>query len=199
MDPREYRRHIHMLGIGELKKMKIRTESDARDVLKRVLEMQQGLKEMKREVELDIRFIDEQKGSKKQKKSGRFSLFGKKEDSLEEPSGDMGNQAAFDRLKNDIDTLVSQLDRLRTQLDTYITDAQSLPQTQREQAERVQEPLQEPSPGDSLFDTYPFEKDEMGTFSLEEESEQVKEKFCPYCGNVLNISDKFCGKCGKAL
>ncbi|MBU7031088.1 MAG: hypothetical protein HXS53_01030, partial [Theionarchaea archaeon] len=98
MDPREYRRHIHMLGIGELKKMKIRTESDARDVLKRVLEMQQGLNEMKREVELDIRFIDEQKGSKKQKKSGRFSLFGKKEDSLEEPSGDMGNQAAFDRL-----------------------------------------------------------------------------------------------------
>jgi ribosomal protein S27AE/Holliday junction resolvase RusA-like endonuclease len=201
MDPIEYRRHIRMLGIGELKKMKIRTDSDARDVLGRVLEMQQGLKEMKREVELDIRFINEQKESKKQKKSRGFSLFGKKQESQEGASGNMQNPAAFDTLKKDIDTLVAQLNRLRTQLEAYITDAQSRPQAYPEQAEPVEEPQGEPSAGDSLFDTYTFENDEIGTFSLQEESEieQVKEKFCPYCGNILNTSDKFCGKCGKTL
>jgi hypothetical protein len=211
MDPKEYRKHIHMLGIGDLKNMKISAQSDAEKVLSRVLEMQQGLVQITQEVDLDIKFNKEQKKSKK--KSGGFSLFKKKKESPEEESGTIQDLDAYENLKKDIDTLESQLDRLQTQLESYIKERRSAPESEPAQppAESEEDSVELP-PEDSLFETYlqrnkePEEEkvqknEELDEGKGEEPSEinLRKEKFCPYCGNILNASDVFCGKCGKKL
>lgn len=198
MDPSEYRKHIHMLGIGNLKTMKIRTKSDAETVLTRVQEMHQGLQQIKKEAELDIRFQDEQDTPKK--KSGRFSLFGKK-DSPEEPSVSKSNQQGYEKLIQDIGTLMSQLDRLQGQLTTYIREASasSEPASAKQMPSKEEQEMQEESSNDSLFDSYDFSGEDIGGISSEEDTEELKARFCPHCGNILETSDTFCNTCGKKV
>ncbi|MBU7044167.1 MAG: zinc ribbon domain-containing protein [Theionarchaea archaeon] len=198
MDPSEYRKHIHMLGIGNLKTMKIRTKSDAETVLTRVREMHQGLQQIKKEVELDIRFQGEQ--DKPKKKSGRFSLFGKK-DSPEEPSVSKSNQHVYEKLIQDIGTLMSQLDRLQEQLNTYIREASTSkePVLSEQIPSKEKQELQEESSNDSLFDSYDFNGEDIGGISSEEDTEELKARFCPHCGNILEASDTFCSTCGKKV
>jgi hypothetical protein len=209
MDPKEYRKHIHMLGIGDLKNMKISAQSDAEKVLSRVQEMQQGLQQITREVDLDIKFNEEQKKSKK--KSSGFSFFKKKKELLEEESGTIQDLDAYEKLKKDIDTLESQLDRLQSQLESYIKERRSAPESEPV-PQPVSEPEEELPTEDSLFETYlqrneePDEEKVQRNEELDEEKGEEaseinlrKEKFCPYCGNILNVSDAFCGKCGKKL
>jgi hypothetical protein len=186
MNPEVYRQQINSLGLGELKKMRISKQSDAEKVLKQVLDLQEGLRLINHEVQVDIKIANE--------------------------SGD--NPAPYQKITSDIDTLLTRLDKLKGQLEEYIQrDAGEKP-VENPIEKPVENPIEKPvenpieKPVENPIEKpveNPIEKPVENPIEkpvenpIEKPVENPIEEFCPNCGSSINLSEKFCGNCGQRL
>jgi predicted RNA-binding Zn-ribbon protein involved in translation (DUF1610 family) len=177
MNPEVYRQQINSLGLGELKKMRISKQSDAEKVLKQVLDLQEGLRLINHEVQVDIKIANE--------------------------SGD--NPAPYQKITSDIDTLLTRLDKLKGQLEEYIQrDAGEKP-VENPIEKPVENPIEKPveNPIEKPVEN-PIEEFCPNCGSSINLSEKFcgncgQRLSCPNCGDINSRSDKFCSNCGQEL
>lgn len=132
MEPRDYIRKINALGIGKLKESKVRNRSDAQNLLKEIRNMQKGVRQIKKEMNLEIKTIrQEYRGKLSTAGSGSafvMGLLGKKgaarsiRASAKRGVAQERDQriAPYEELKVKIDGMLVQMDRLKLQLEQYI-------------------------------------------------------------------------------
>jgi hypothetical protein len=183
MDSQGYRRQINALGLGELKKVKISNQTDAKEVLRQVRNFQKSLRQIKREINLEMKNIRANYREKTSTAGEGLStvsmLFGKKKlagsirASAKRSMASERDQilAPYEKLKLDIDALLTKLDSLKTQLENYI------------QKEKTKEGKIEGSP----------------ISRKATESQEEPKTFCPRCSCKIDPNDKFCRNCGQRL
>lgn len=177
MEPEGYRRQINTLGLGKLRKMRVENQSDAKKVLKRVRNFQKRLRQIKREINLDMKTIRagyrEKSANAGEGLSTVVSLLGKRKlagsiraDAKRRLKREREQVLApYEKIKLEIDNLLTKLDRLKMQIDEYIQNVKT--------------------------------KSESAKVALK--SKAKSKAFCPRCGDEINSSDKFCRNCGKKL
>lgn len=132
MEPKDYIRKINALGIGKLKESKVRNRSDAQNLLKEIRNMQKGVRQIKKEINLEIKTIrQEYKGKSSTAGSGSalvMGLLGQKGVARSiKASAKRGVAherdriiAPYEELKMKIDDMLVKMDRLKLQLEQYI-------------------------------------------------------------------------------
>ncbi len=184
MNPEEYRQQINALSIGELKKMTISDQNDAQKVLNRVHDLEEGLNQIQRGINLEIEEIT---------RSG-------------------GGITPYEELIHTVETLLAGLERLKVQLGTYIqtkTEEKSTgvlqSQSQQPQSQQPQQQSQPRSSPRPERETIGITKEfcpQCGSII------EPEDKFCgscgqrlccPNCGSITRQSDTFCNNCGQKL
>ena len=173
MNPEEYRQQINALSIGELKKMTISDQNDAQKVLNRVHDLEEGLNQIQRGINLEIEEIT---------RSG-------------------GGTAPYEKLTHTVETLLAGLDRLKVQLGTYMqtkTDKKptEVVQPQKEQSRPFPQPDRE-----TIGVTKEFCPQCGSVIEPEDKfcSTCGQRLCCPNCGSITRQSDTFCNNCGQKL
>jgi hypothetical protein len=177
MDSDGYRKQINSLGLGKLRDMTVSNQSDAKEVLMRVRDFQKRLRQIKREINLDMKMIRTEYREKSSTAGGGLSvaatLFGKKKlagsiraSAKRGLAKERENVLApYEKLKLDIDSLLTKLDSLKMQLESYIKR----------------------------------EKTKERTAKGVPKSKETSEVFCPRCGSAISSNHEFCPKCGQKL
>ncbi len=142
MEPKEYIRKINVLGIRKLSETKVRSCSDAKDLLKGVRNMQKGLRQIKKEINFEIKTIRleyKEKSETAGTSSASFvRLLGKKGAARSMRASAKRRVAqerdrriiSYEELKMKIDDMILKMDQLKLQLEQYI-------QKEKEKANKV--------------------------------------------------------------
>jgi hypothetical protein len=132
MEPKDFIRKIGALGIDELSKTKIKNQKDAKTTLKKLRMMQKRVKQIKKELILEIKKIRAVYRQKSETAGVRLAAFNRL----------LGNKGAarsarasarrrvvrerdrviteYENLKLKIDNMIIEMDRLKMQLEEYI-------------------------------------------------------------------------------
>lgn len=173
MDPEGYRRQINALGLGELSKIKISNQTDAKEVLRRIRDFQKRLRQIKREINLEMKTIRseyrEKTATAGEGLSAVVGLFGKKKlaGSVRASSKRGVTKerdqilAPYEKLKLDIDNILTKLDSAKLKLENYIQKAKNKKNIPKKPSK--------------------------------------SKTYCPRCGCAIDLSDKFCHNCGQKL
>ncbi|NPA71217.1 MAG: zinc ribbon domain-containing protein [Gammaproteobacteria bacterium] len=177
--PKEYWQRIEELGLDHME-IEVSSIAEAKTALRRVRGLQKELRQIKKNINLDMKSIRamyrQKMATAASTTSSIVSLFGKRKlagqlradekrrlrmerDSILEP---------YESLKFTIDNLLLQLDAAKEQIQQFIED------TKHQSGENKQ----------SLSSTK-----ELDTETI----------FCPQCGVVVEKTDKFCRNCGYKL
>lgn len=132
MEPRDYIRKINALGIRELSKSRVKNASDAKNLLKEVRNMQKGIRQIKKEINLEIKAIRQQYKEKSstagagsalalgllgQRGAARSIRASAKRGVAQERDRTI---APYEELKMKIDGMLIKMDRFKLQLEQYI-------------------------------------------------------------------------------
>lgn len=178
----EYRHQISELGLD---RMEIRASSlaEAKASLTKVRSLQKQLRQIKRNINLDMKAIRAEYRQMTSTAAGTSStivgLFGKRKlagqmraDKKRRLNAERDRKLApYDTLKLTIDDLLTQMDDAKAQLQNFIEEAKAEEPAQKQASEA----RKAASRGG------------------------VSTSFCPQCGHATDESDKFCRGCGHGL
>jgi len=180
--PKEYRRQIKDLG---LERMEIKASSiaEARDALRRIRSLQKELRQIKRNINLDMKAIranySQRMSTAASTSSAIVTLFGKRK-LAGQLRADERRRLRMERdrtlqpyesIKLTIDDLLVQMDSAKARLQAFIEEAKTEAQAEK-RATGVKK---------TTTDSGPLTG------------------FCPQCGTPVAESDKFCRNCGNRL
>jgi hypothetical protein len=181
--PEEYRRQIKELGLD---RMEIRASSlaEAKAALTKVRGLQKQLRQIKRNINLDMKAIRAEYRQKSSSagagSSAVLTVLGKRKlagqaraDAKRRLSTERDRKLApYANLKLMIDDLLTQMDNAKVQIEGFIEEAKAEDQAQKQAAKAQKTAAREGAPV----------------------------SFCPQCGlAVVEQSDRFCRQCGHGL
>ena len=181
--PEEYRRQIKELGFD---RMEIRASSlaEAKAALTKVRSLQKQLRQIKRNINLDMKAIRAEYRQKSSDAAAFSSAFltgvGKRKaagkrraDAKRRLQAERDRKLApYDNLKLMIDDLLTQMDNAKVQIGSFTEEAKAEEQAQKRTAKARKTAACEGAPV----------------------------SFCPQCGQaVVDQSDRFCRQCGHKL
>ena len=179
--PQEYRRRIKELGLD---RMEIRASSipEAKDVLKRIRRLQKELRQIKKNINLDMKAIraayTQKMATAASTASGIVSLFGKRK-LAGQLRADEKRRLRMERdrvlqpyesLKLTIDDLLVQMDAAKDQIQMFIEETKSR-----------------------------ADPNIRSSTATKATTTDVESGFCPQCGASIAKSDRFCRRCGHKL
>jgi rubrerythrin len=180
--PEEYRRQIKDLG---LERMEIKASSiaEAIDALKRTRGLQKELRQIKRNIDLDMKTIRADYGQRMSTAASASSaivtLFGKRKLAGQLRADEKRHLRLerdrtlqpYESIKLTVDDLLVQMDSAKAQLQAFIEEAKAETQAEKRVASARKTAT---DAGSSI-------------------------SFCPQCGTPVAESDKFCRGCGNQL
>lgn len=179
--PEQYWHRIKELGLDHME-IQVSTVSEAKETLKHIRKLQKELRQIKKNINLDmkaIRALYSQKiSTAASTTSGILSLFGKRK-LAGQLRADERRRLRMERdrtlqpyesLKLTIDDLLIQMDAAKERLQMFIEKAKSQ-----------------------------SESDMRSSTDSDVPKTNAESDFCPQCGTPIEKSDKFCRNCGHKL
>ncbi|MCO6452603.1 MAG: zinc ribbon domain-containing protein [Caldilineales bacterium] len=178
----EYRQQLSELGLDDME-IRVSNAVEAKDTLVKIQQLQKDLRQIKRNINLDVKLINaayrEKSAGAAANTSAVLSIFGKRKMAgqlranekrrLANERGSIIGQ--YEGVKLSIDDLLVQMDGIKVELQSYIQEAKEEAMSPKQTATEKKTQL----PPD------------------------IQLRFCPQCGSQVSPQDKFCRECGRQL